>query len=65
MSSPLSKICPLMSNGENIVYCNRDCAWFVNDTIPSMCMLKDISYTLYRIEHKLEDIQIMMPSDED
>ena len=27
----MEKICPLMSKGDNIVKCNRDCMWFEPD----------------------------------
>ena len=51
------KICPVMSTPDKQVPCNKDCAWYCNDGIPSMCMIKDISFTLSRIEYKLENIE--------
>ena len=51
------KICPVMSTPDKQVPCNKDCAWYCDDAIPSMCMLKDVSFTLNRIEHRLDDIE--------
>ena len=65
MSNPTSKICPMLSKGKEIVYCNENCAWFSNDGIPSMCMMKDCLWTLNRIEQQLEKIFLAMPIEED
>ena len=64
MSNPTTKICPLLSQGTKLVYCNKECAWYCNDGIPSRCMIKDISWTLSRIEKKLEDIYVALPDEE-
>ena len=63
MSNPKSKICPLLSKGEELVYCTDQCAWYCNENIPSMCMMQDISWTLTRIEKNLENIFIAMPDE--
>ena len=55
------KICPVMSTPDKEVPCNENCAWFCNDGIPSMCMIKDIAFSLSRIEQKLSDIHTALP----
>ena len=58
------KICPVMSSLEKQIPCTKDCAWYCDDGIPSRCMVKDISWTLSRIEKQLEDIYIALPDEE-
>ena len=65
MNNSTNKICPLLSQGTELVPCNKQCAWYCDDGIPSICMVKDIAFTLSRIEHTLEDIKLLMPECED
>ena len=64
MSNPTSKICPMLSKGKELVYCNENCAWFSNDGFPSMCIMKDFLLTLNRIEKALDNIFIAMPTED-
>lgn len=64
MSSITQKFCPLLSQGPDVVYCKKECAWYCDDGIPAMCMIKDISFALSRIEKKLKDIYIALPDEE-
>ena len=59
------KICPVMSTPEKQVECTKECAWYADDIFPSMCMMKDISFTLCHIEKKLEDIETLISCSED
>ena len=36
------KICPLMSKGENVVYCNENCAWRLDVKCDSKCAIPQI-----------------------
>lgn len=56
-----AKICPLMSTSDKSVYCNSNCAWYMNDVIPGKCVLPDICFTLCHIEKELSDIHLSMP----
>lgn len=40
MNNP--KICPLMSKGENIVYCNENCAWRIDNKFKPKCAIPQI-----------------------
>lgn len=40
------KICPLMSKGESIVYCNENCAWRIDVEYKSECAIPQIVKSL-------------------
>ena len=59
------KFCPLLSKGTDLKPCDPNCAWYCDDGIPSICMIKDISFTLSRIEKKLNDVENSITDYED
>ncbi len=63
MNNPEIKFCPMLSQGNNLVPCNKNCKWYCDDGIPSRCAVIDISWTLSRIEKKLDDIYMAIPDD--
>ena len=58
------KICPLMTKGENIVYCNENCAWRLNVEYSSKCAIPQIVEALdYNTRNINEGVRVLIDRD--
>lgn len=55
------KICPLMSKGENIVYCNENCAWRIDAGYTKKCAVTQIVEALDYNSEQTKNIFLAMP----
>ena len=58
------KICHLMSKGENIVYCNENCAWRLNVEYSSKCAVPQIVEALdYNTRNINDGVRVLIDRD--
>ncbi len=55
------KICPLMSKGENIVYCNENCAWKIDAGYTTKCAVTQIVEAIDVNSEQVNNIFLAMP----
>jgi len=58
------KICPLMSKGENIIYCNENCAWRIDVDYTTKCAVTQIVEALdYNTRSINDGIRVIIDRD--
>ena len=55
------KICPLMSKGENVVYCQDNCAWKVDLGYATKCAVTQIVEAIDVNSEQVKNIFLAMP----
>ena len=56
-----NKICPLMSNSENIVNCKDNCAWKIDAGYTTKCAVTEIVKAIDANSEQIDKIFMAMP----